>query len=74
MWRKPREFNPGFVGQGFEISAAGYLNADGFLNVWKGSSGHNDVILNSGIWAENWTRIGAAYNKGAAHAWFARGK
>jgi len=73
MWKKPREFNSRFVGDGFEISykTSGSANAEKALDSWKKSSGHNNVIMNRGIWTKNWSRIGAAYYGGAAHAWFA---
>jgi hypothetical protein len=76
MWSKPKEFNPNWAsGDGFEISCVGGTQtAQGALDCWKGSSFHMDVILNRGIWApfRNWGKIGAAYYRGAAHAWFAK--
>lgn len=75
MWNKPREFSKGaFSGNGYEISAwsGGRMTPTGALNQWKGSSGHDDVIMNRGIWTTNWAKIGASIDGGHASAWFAK--
>jgi uncharacterized protein YkwD len=41
------------------------------LESWKGSPGHNAVILNEGIWSDsNWKAIGVGIYKGYAVIWF----
>lgn len=50
MWDAPERIGTGFKGNGYEISAAGYDSTSAALNGWKGSKGHNDVILNLAAW------------------------
>lgn len=40
------------------------------LNGWKGSSGHNAVVINQGVWKESWKAIGIGLYKGFAVVWF----
>ena len=73
MWHKPRELTS-YKGYGYEISYGSYgasVNAEGALKGWKESSGHNAVIINQGIWADNnWKAIGVGITKGYAVVWF----
>ncbi|MHA6262401.1 hypothetical protein ACXYMO_04295 [Arenibacterium sp. CAU 1754] len=82
MWSAPTRIGTNYTDYGFEISAAGYSGIEAALNGWKGSSGHNDVILNNGIWANsNWNAIGIGveidtsvsnYGGKIYHVWFGR--
>lgn len=71
MWDKPAEI-AGYPGYGYEIAAKGTdLDPDQALGLWKNSTGHNDVILNQGIWTDNtFLAIGAAITKQYAVVWF----
>jgi uncharacterized protein YkwD len=76
MWSKPRELTP-YQGNGFEISTyytpptSGIMSPKDALNSWKGSSAHNAVIVNQGIWYDNnWQAIGVGMYKGYACVWF----
>jgi hypothetical protein len=75
MWEKPRELT-NYNGNGYEISYGSYgMNASalGALNSWKGSSGHNAVIINQGIWSNhNWSAIGIGISNGYAVVWFGK--
>lgn len=73
MWKKPAELT-NYTGNGYEISHGG---SEGYtatplsaLNGWKGSSGHNAVIINQGIWSDKWNAIGIGMYKGYAMVWF----
>ena len=47
----------------------------GVSNNWKGSSAHNAVIVNQGIWHDsNWQAIGVGMYKGYACVWFGNEK
>ena len=74
MHNKPKEFDAAWNrGSGYEVSAqsSGTLSESGALNLWKGSEGHNGVILNKGVWKDfKRTKIGAAITDGYANAWF----
>lgn len=51
MWSKPAEITDGvYPWSGYEISGWGYRSVTDVLNGWRNSPGHNDVILNRGIW------------------------
>lgn len=74
MWDKPREITVEvYRGNGYEIA---YASADpatpqGAFNAWKNSSGHNEVILEQGIWAgKKWPGMGIGIYKGYAVVWF----
>jgi hypothetical protein len=70
MWDKPKEIT-GYQGNGYEIAHHGSSTAQGALNSWKSSPGHNDVILSKGDWSNfQWKAIGALYGGGYACAWF----
>lgn len=52
MWNKPREVTGNvYAANGYENAAAGYTTVEQAFAGWQNSSGHNDVILNLGIWA-----------------------
>lgn len=60
MWSKPHEITRGvYTAAGFENAAWGYSSVTAAMNGWKNSAGHNDVILNKGIWAsQTWRAMG----------------
>lgn len=75
MWRKVREITASwpkpFTGNGYENSARGYSSNAAALNGWKSSSGHNAVILNTGIWASRtWRSMGCGSDNGFYYLWF----
>ncbi|MBL4635883.1 MAG: hypothetical protein JKY56_18630 [Kofleriaceae bacterium] len=72
MWDKPRQLTA-YPGNGFENAArsGGTISPTQALNLWKGSPGHNAVILNQGNWAsQNWQALGAGMENGYAVLWF----
>lgn len=73
MWDKPRELTS-YKGDGYEIvcKATYFLDAIASLECWQSSSGHNDVILNQGIWKNKWQAIGIGIYKGSASVWFGK--
>ncbi|MEB8386971.1 calcium-binding protein [Rhodobacteraceae bacterium KMM 6894] len=80
MWYAPQRIGLNYPSEGFEISASGYQNIEAALNGWKGSSGHDAVIVNDGIWASRtWNAIGigvendpsvSTYGGRIYHVWF----
>jgi len=77
MWNKPRELTS-YTGQGFEIA---YFTTSSFdspeeyakeiFDSWKKSSGHNEVIINKGIWKDvEWKAMGIGIWNGYATVWF----
>ena len=75
MWDKPREITSNtYTGNGFEIAywSSGTATPSGALSGWKSSSGHNDVILNAGIWDRYnpWPAMGVGMLDGYAVIWF----
>jgi hypothetical protein len=73
MWAKPGEI-ASFNTNGYEISANGYETVAGALVGWQNSPGHNDVMLNQGIWADfPFLSIGAGVDEQNRiyHVWFA---
>lgn len=70
MWDKPRELTD-YPGNGFENAYAGSNDPVAALDAWKGSPGHNAVILNQDIWADQtWRALGADVHGGFAVLWF----
>lgn len=70
MWDKPREITS-YQGDGFEISAMGYGSPEKFLEGWKGSPGHNAVIVG----ADNWDDLkvmGVGIGDEFSHIWFGK--
>lgn len=70
MWDKPRELSS-YTGNGYEISVMSTYNLTphSALKAWQGSSGHNDVIIGAGYWA-NLTHIGVGIYDNYSHVWF----
>lgn len=72
MWNKPKEI-AGYEGEGYEIayfSSAGASAYEG-LEGWKKSSGHNPVLINSGIWSKvEWRAVGIGIYEQYAVVWF----
>ena len=77
MWDKPKELT-NYKGNGFEIAHGTYgysANAESALSGWKGSSGHNNVMINKSIWKDmNWNAIGIGISGGFAVVWFGTAK
>lgn len=73
MWDKPSELTS-YPGAGYEnaVGGSGFpLTPEGALDAWKSSPGHNDVILNQGIWADRpWLALGAGLEHGYGVLWF----
>ncbi len=72
MWNKPRELTE-YRGSGYEISYTHSARADaaGALRSWQGSSGHNSVIVNAGVWESHpWGAIGVGIYGRYAVVWF----
>ncbi len=73
MWNKPSELT-NYNGEGFEISywTSGSAFPEAALNSWRGSPGHNAVILNEGTWSVPWLAMGVGIDGNYAHVWFGR--
>ncbi|MCB0478728.1 MAG: hypothetical protein KDC84_11215 [Crocinitomicaceae bacterium] len=74
MWNKPKELTS-YEGRGYEISHGTYggeATPEGALNGWKRSTPHNNVIINKGIWDDEWKAIGVGMYKGFAVVWFGK--
>lgn len=72
MWNKPRELT-GYEGRGYEIAyfSSGGANAEEGISIWKNSTGHHEVIINSGVWkALTWNAVGVGIHKEFAVIWF----
>ena len=72
VWLKPSELTS-YKGYGYEISfwSSGEITAEGALDGWKKSSGHNALIINQDIWHDsNWKAIGIGIYKNYAVVWF----
>ena len=82
MWQAPQRLGTTYPGNGYEASAGGFATPAAALEGWKGSPGHNAVILNLGAWeAQTWNAVGIGiehhYPGGAGpvggsiyHLWF----
>ncbi len=72
MWDKPRELTS-YPGNGYEIA---YWSSDAAtpaeaLSGWKGSKGHNAVIVQKGLWKDTrWNAIGIGIYGSYAVIWF----
>jgi uncharacterized protein YkwD len=74
MWSKPKELTT-YKGNGYEIAySSSKATAEGALEAWKSSSGHNAVMINEGIWDSQWNAIGIGIYGGYAVVWFGREK
>lgn len=74
MWNKPSQLTP-YKDYGFENAymCSGGADAEGSLEGWKHSSGHNAVILNLGKWNDtHWKSLGIAIYKNYAVLWFGK--
>lgn len=74
MWDKPREI-AGYDGDGYEIAYyhSDAATAEPALKGWQKSSGHNPLLVNSGIWKEiEWKGIGVGIYQNYAVVWFGR--
>lgn len=72
MWNKPRELTD-YPGNGYECSSmySAGITADEALSSWKGSPGHNAVIISQGIWSSHpWKSIGVGIRGNYAVIWF----
>lgn len=70
MWDKPTELTV-YPGYGYENAASGVGSPAHALELWKSSQGHNEVILNLGIWTNHpWLAIGADVYQGYSVLWF----
>jgi uncharacterized protein YkwD len=70
MWDKPTELTV-YPGYGYENAASGVGSPAQALDLWKSSQGHNEVILNLGIWTNHpWQAIGADVYQGYSVLWF----
>ena len=72
MWNKPKEIT-GYPGNGYEISyfSSTGANAEAGIAGWKLSHGHNQVIINEGIWKKvKWNAIGIGVYKEYGVVWF----
>ena len=74
MWKKPREItNNIYTGNGYENASmsSGQITALTAFNLWKGDPGHNDIILERGIWEDmNWPAMGVGIYEHYAVLWF----
>jgi peptidoglycan hydrolase-like protein with peptidoglycan-binding domain len=73
MWNKPREI-AGYPGIGFENAFASFgrpATAAAALDAWKASPGHNQTILQQGIWQRfDWPAMGVGISENFAVLWF----
>ncbi|EDM81584.1 hypothetical protein PPSIR1_21744 [Plesiocystis pacifica SIR-1] len=72
MWDKPKELTT-YPGSGYENAAGGggSITPSGAVDLWKGSAGHNAVMLNEGTWESfPWGAMGAGVQGGYAVVWF----
>lgn len=74
MWSKPREVAK-YGGNGYEISlqAGSCQKAECLLEIWKNSPGHNQLLVNEGIWADStWRAMGVGISGQFANIWFGK--
>ena len=73
MWNKPRELT-NYKDNGYEIvNYATNATPKIALDSWKKSSGHNQVIINEGVWKKaTWNAIGIGIKDGYACVWFGK--
>ncbi|MFV8750246.1 CAP domain-containing protein [Nannocystaceae bacterium ST9] len=70
MWDKPSELTV-YPGYGYENAVSGIGTPAQALDAWKSSPGHNEVILNQGIWVDHpWQALGADVYQGFSVLWF----
>eukprot|EP01129_Flabellula_baltica_P004793 TRINITY_DN1700_c0_g1_i2.p1 TRINITY_DN1700_c0_g1~~TRINITY_DN1700_c0_g1_i2.p1 ORF type:complete len:219 (-),score=25.42 TRINITY_DN1700_c0_g1_i2:246-902(-) len=81
MWQKPKELTSSwganqYTSNGYENAASGSCSTGScFLNIWKGSVPHNNVILNRDIWTSRnpWPAMGCGVSGRYAVLWFGDG-
>lgn len=81
MWEKPKELT-NYKGEGYEIShgfaqfdefSGDTVTAESALEGWKESKGHNDVLLNKGLWKKaEWKAVGIGIYRDFACVWFGK--
>ena len=72
MWSKPGEFSS-YKGNGYEIAAYNSGEEVNWLEQWKGSPGHHEVIINQNTWRQTqWNAIGIAIRQPYAVVWFGK--
>lgn len=74
MWDKPREMTS-YQGDGFEITYwfSGTVTSQKALDAWKKSPGHNQTIVNQGMWRnDTWNAIGIGMSQNYAVVWFGK--
>lgn len=71
MWSKPAELTS-YKANGYEIAymSSAEVTAEGALAGWKISPGHNQVVINAGMWNTPWKAIGIGVYKNYAVIWF----
>jgi len=71
MWNKPKELTS-YPGYGYEISSGSTadMTPEAALNLWKNSTGHNNVIINGAMWRKEWNAIGIGVYGHYAVVWF----
>ena len=72
MWSKPKEI-AGYESSGYEISyySGAGANAEEGLAGWKESKGHNQIIINDGMWKQlKWNSVGVGIYKEYGVVWF----
>lgn len=75
MWNAPQRLGTSYPGYGYENAhggSGGYeATAESAFQSWRGSSAHNAVILNQGIWQDReWQALGIGIFGGYAVLWF----
>jgi hypothetical protein len=71
-WYAPQRLNTAYPGLGYENAywSSNGATAEGALVGWQNSSGHNAVILNQGMWADNdWSALGIGIYQDYAVMW-----
>lgn len=70
MWGKPKELSS-YPGMGYEISALNSAETVNWLEQWKKSTPHHQVILNQGVFKrKTWNAVGISIRKPYAVVWF----
>lgn len=72
MWDKPQELT-NYDSEGYEIVSWGFTSNEEALSLWQNSNPHNELILNTSIWAGvDWNAIGIGMRGIYAVAWFGK--
>lgn len=78
MWDKPRELTT-YPGNGYEIAVgyygdvSGTITPEGAMTSWKGSAGHNAVMINAAPCSDTtWRAVGVGIDGGYATVWFGK--